>query len=244
MGMRTFRRIANGIRKIAAGLTPFGESVWPGVRNDLFVAHESIYHFFSSYVPGKRVFDAGCGTGYGAARLADSGAKEVIAVDLDHRSIRYASRHFSAPNIRFAVVDLETRLPLDDGMIDVAVSSNCLEHLRSPGNFVADLRRVLHPEGVAVVAVPPITNEALAREHEGIHYHHSTLTVSEWFELFEAHHLTVVSFVRHGCQKREPDFRALGPSDLVASDFFFESTTLQGLYQQPTITAIFVLRYI
>src|SRR6266566_3430102 len=75
-------RALNGIRKVAAGLRPFSESVWPGVRNDLFVAHESIYRFFANDVRNRDVLDAGCGTGYGSHILARSGAKSVVGVDL------------------------------------------------------------------------------------------------------------------------------------------------------------------
>jgi 2-polyprenyl-3-methyl-5-hydroxy-6-metoxy-1,4-benzoquinol methylase len=99
-------RIVNGIRKAAAGLRPFNESVWPGVRNDLFVAHESIYHFAASFARGKRVLDAGCGTGYGSSVLGDV-AVSVIGVDIDARSVGYARRHFKRPGVSFEVMDLE-----------------------------------------------------------------------------------------------------------------------------------------
>src|SRR3954468_15894608 len=89
-----FRRAANGVRRIAAGLPPSEEAVWPGVRNDLFVAHESVYQFASSLAVGLRVLDAACGTGYGSALLASSGAKSVIGIDAHPRRIRYASAHF------------------------------------------------------------------------------------------------------------------------------------------------------
>jgi len=57
------KRFLNGMRKVASGLRPFNESVWPGVRNDLFVAHESLYQLAAPYAAGARVLDAGCGTG-------------------------------------------------------------------------------------------------------------------------------------------------------------------------------------
>src|SRR5947208_2883717 len=81
------QRFRNGVAKVAAGLTPFGESVWPGVRNDLFLAHESIYRFFTMHASGKRVLDAGCGAGYGSYALAQAGALSVQGVDRDHRNI-------------------------------------------------------------------------------------------------------------------------------------------------------------
>lgn len=43
-------RTINGLRKVAAGLKPFSESVWPGVRNDLFVANQSIASLRASVV--------------------------------------------------------------------------------------------------------------------------------------------------------------------------------------------------
>src|SRR3989304_920486 len=52
---RRIQRLANGARKFLAGLTPHGENVWPGVQNDLFLAHLSIYRFFAGYAQGKRV---------------------------------------------------------------------------------------------------------------------------------------------------------------------------------------------
>lgn len=239
--MRALRRIVNGIRKVANGLTPFGESVWPGVRNDLFVAHESIYGYFATFAGDRSVLDAGCGTGYGAAILAEAGARSVTALDIDRRSIRYAARHFRRREVTFAVADLEAPLPLPDASFDAIVSSNCLEHLHHPGAFVDEMRRLLRPDGVAVVAVPPVTSEALAREHDDIHYHHSVLTVTEWQALFEDRAFEP-SFVRHRWTRREPDFRALHPSDLTVNDFAFETTTAAGLHELPTITAIFVLR--
>jgi len=104
---QTFLRALNGIRKVAAGLRPFSESVWPGVRNDLFVAHESIYRFFASDVGNLDILDAGCGTGYGSHLLAEAGAESVIGVDLDRRNIAFARKRYSAPNLSFAVADIE-----------------------------------------------------------------------------------------------------------------------------------------
>ena len=122
------------MRKVLAGLRPFSESVWPGVRNDLFVAHQSIYAFATGYCAGKRVLDAGCGTGYGAFHLAQHGARAVTGVDLDGRSIAFARRHFQSPNLSFLTGDLED-LTLETASLDTVVASNSLEHLDIPGAF-------------------------------------------------------------------------------------------------------------
>ena len=144
------QRASNGIRKVASGLRPFGESVWPGVRNDLFVAHESIDRFFSNFAKGRRLLDGGCGTGYGAFHLAKNGAFSVAAIDADRLSIRYARKHFAADNLTFDVGDLE-ELPYQRASFDLVVSSNALEHLRNPSRFLQGLQRVLTSDGKAII---------------------------------------------------------------------------------------------
>lgn len=237
----SLRRLRNGVAKVAAGLTPFGESVWPGVRNDLFVAHESIYRFFATFAQGQRVLDAGCGAGYGALALARAGARSVRAVDIDRRSIAYARRHFPHPSIRFEVADLNAvRIPI--GSVDLVVSSNVLEHLTDPGGFVAEVHRALPPGGRAVLAVPPITSPTVLDEHRGIHFHRSNLTVDEWLRLFESAGWRQAALVAHRYRGAPgPDFTSPFPSRLSPDGFTFEATTRDVVYSDLPITAVFVL---
>ncbi len=121
------RRLLNGLRKVAAGLRPFNESVWPGVENDLLVAHRSIYRFFAGFVAGRDVLDAGCGTGYGSAVLADAGARSVLGVDVDRLSVAYAQRRFRRANLTFRRADCEQlELPV------IRRPVGLLEHARAP----------------------------------------------------------------------------------------------------------------
>ncbi|HET7436801.1 MAG TPA: class I SAM-dependent methyltransferase [Thermoanaerobaculia bacterium] len=236
------RRLLNGLRKVAAGLRPFNESVWPGAANDLFVAHTSIYDFFSRFVSGKRVLDAGCGTGYGAARLIASGARSVVGVDIDGWSVRYARRHYGSPLATFARADIE-HLAFEPASFDVITSSNAMEHLQSPASFLTGAQRVLASDGMAIVAVPPILSANDAETHAAIHYHRSNLTISQWHELFANRGFHVDCYA-HRMQSANllPDFASTQRSTLSASDFVFDATDLPGLQAQPTITAIFVLQ--
>jgi SAM-dependent methyltransferase len=233
-------RAWNGARQLAAGLTPHGESVWPGVRNDLFVAHESIYSFFSGFVAGKRVLDAACGTGYGSAILAAVGAVQVVGVDLDPRSLRYARRHFAGPNLEFRLADCE-RLEFPPGSFDWIVSSNTLEHLHHPERFLAGAHRLVSAGGGLVVAVPPITDQRSLAEHQGIRYHRSNLSIDAWLTLFEVSGWGAEAhrhMVREGVTL---DFTSPFESKVRPEDFEFPKSDRDGLYGRPTITAIFVL---
>ncbi len=235
-------RFLNGMRKVASGLRPFNESVWPGVRNDLFVAHESLYRLAAPYAAGARVLDAGSGTGYGAAIFAEAGALSVVAVDIDSFSVRFARRRFPHPAITFRRADLE-RLSLQPQSLDLVFSSNVLEHLEHPDAFLAAAFDALVPGGLAVLAVPPITTEAVLEENRGIPYHRSNLTLSEWDALLRRFPCSVTlyhhRFVGSG---PPPDFTSPFPSRLLISDFSLSEGTVEEAYRSCPLTAVFVAR--
>lgn len=234
-------RAINGIRKIAAGLRPFSESVWPGVRNDLFVAHESIYRFSSQFVRDRDVLDAGCGTGYGSFILANSGARSVRGVDLDRRNVTFAKKHYAAPNLQFGIADIE-RLTFHDASFDVILASNVAEHLHNTKAFLEKTRKLLRPGGKAIIAVPPIYTSADADVHAGIHYHRTNLQVSEWLILFRNTGFAVSGYLHRVRQGVAVDFKSHLPSRLSPEDFVFTPATVEGLLTQPSITALFVVK--
>lgn len=235
-------RFLNGMRKVASGLRPFNESVWPGVRNDLFVAHESLYQFAAPYAAGARVLDAGSGTGYGAAVFAGAGARSVLAVDLDSFSIRFARRHFPNPAISFRRAHCE-KLALPVQSLDLVFSSNVLEHLEHPDTFLAAAFNALVPGGTAVFAVPPITTKGALQENSGIHYHRSNLTLSEWADLLSRFPWSVTLYHhRFAGSGPAPDFTSPFPSRLSISDFSLSEGTVGEAYRSCPITAVFVAR--
>ena len=234
------RRTVNGLRKVAAGLRPFGESVWPGVRNDLFVGHLSLYLFASQFVRGARVLDVGCGTGYGAQLLTAHGAIHVLGIDIDPLSVSYARRHFAAPVIEFRTGDAQ-RLRLADSSFEVIYASNVLEHLEEPELLLQRAFQALRPGGVAIFAVPPITSEATAALHHDIHYHRSNLTVVAWHALLTRLPWTVSVFSHlFAASGQHPDFSSPFPSSYGPSAFVVVPSSLEILCTSPSITAVFL----
>ena len=235
------RRLVNGARKVAAGLKPFNESVWPGVRNDLFLAHESIYRFAAGLASGARVLDAGCGTGYGSFLLAGSGAVSVVGLDRDAANLRYARRRFVAPNLEFRKGDLsDLRLP--PASVDLVVASNSLEHLGEPARFFVGVKRILARGGRALIAVPPILSLDDVAAHRRIRFHRNILSVDDWLKLFARTGFRAACFAhRMAPGSPAPDFGSPFPSRLSPSDFAFAVTTRDGLYAEPSLTAVFLL---
>ena len=175
--------LSNALRKRAYGLPLGGERVWEGVRNDLFVAHFSIYRFFAQFVHDATVLDAGCGTGYGAAHLAASGARTVTGIDTNEKAIRYARRTYRRDNLIFRVHDC-TDLVTVTSAVQVITCSNTMEHLHTPYVFLEQARQVLDGTGILLIAVPPNLTPLDIADNEANPHHHTNLSVREWMQLF------------------------------------------------------------
>jgi ubiquinone/menaquinone biosynthesis C-methylase UbiE len=130
-----------------------GERVVPGqVNDDLWSEHVARYAFARRYADGKRVLDAGCGTGYGSAELAQSAAA-VTGVDISADAIEYARESYPIPGLRF----LESSciaVPSPPESFDLVVAFEVIEHLTEYRAFLNECARVLTREGLLIVSSP------------------------------------------------------------------------------------------
>jgi SAM-dependent methyltransferase len=95
---------------------------------------------------GRTVVDIGGGGGYFTAAFAERGAGGVL-VEPDPDELR--SRGEPRPG---AVVGDGLRLPLKDAGVDVAFSSNVLEHVPDPEQFIDEMVRVTRPGGIVYLS--------------------------------------------------------------------------------------------
>lgn len=103
---------------------------------ELAAPHLARYLMAVDFAAGRRVLDAGSGTGYGAAILQAGGAAFVLGVDLDASAVASARERFGAPNLSFEVDDCES-LGQVDGRWDVICCFEAIEHLPRPEAFLA-----------------------------------------------------------------------------------------------------------
>jgi SAM-dependent methyltransferase len=127
------------------------KSLYRGYSN-----HIQRYNFAAPHCAGRRVLDAGCGTGYGSAFLALRGAASVTGVDISEEALSEAGRLYHYPNLRFLKGDVERLSEVPDlhGPFDVVVNLENIEHLAHPTRFLEGARRQLDGEGALVVSTP------------------------------------------------------------------------------------------
>jgi SAM-dependent methyltransferase len=102
-------------------------------------------------VAGRRILDAGCGSGALSAALRDRGAA-VTGIDASAGMLALARRRLG-DGAALHRVDLNDRLPFDDGAFDDVVASLVLHYLEDWGPPLAELRRVLRPGGRLIASV-------------------------------------------------------------------------------------------
>jgi malonyl-CoA O-methyltransferase len=94
------------------------------------------------------VIDLGAGTGRGAAELKRLYKRAtVVALDIAPGMLREARRHFGLFRRFERVCGDARRLPLADGSADVVVSNLMLQWCDEPDVALAEIRRVLKPDG-------------------------------------------------------------------------------------------------
>ncbi len=157
-----------------------GERVIPGqVNADLWSEHLARYAFARRYTRGKKVLDAGCGTGYGSAELAQE-AGSVTGIDLSSEALDYARANYPLANVSWAAGSC-IRLPFCSASFDVVVAFEVIEHLEDPATFIAECARVLQPEGLFIVSTPNKRYYAESRAASGPNlYHQHEFEVDEF----------------------------------------------------------------
>ena len=130
-----------------------GERVVPGqVSDDLWSEHFARYAFARRYAEGKRVLDAGCGTGYGTAELAFS-ASHTVGLDASPEALQFAHQNCSVPGTAF-VLGSAMCLPFAKTAFDLVVAFEVIEHLRDYRAFIGETARVLAADGLFIVSSP------------------------------------------------------------------------------------------
>ncbi|MGY4691283.1 class I SAM-dependent methyltransferase [Salibacterium sp. K-3] len=161
-------------------------------ENGLLLEHLARYTFALPYVKG-RVLDIAAGTGYGAQMTAKKKKKEIheiIGVDVDPETIRYAKQHYYHPLLTFQTADaLDPHIGDELGTFDTILSFETIEHVPDDQTFLHNILNLLRPGGTLVLSTPFGQGRGKPSSSP-FHYHQ--ITEAEFRELF--HRFPATSF--------------------------------------------------
>ena len=222
-----------------------GERVTHLYEDDCYRAHVSIYQFAARMCQGAQVLDAGSGAGYGSAYLASHGAEFVQGVDNGEAAVAFSKDHFRRPNLAFYQADLADldRLGFAPHSFDVIFSSNALEHVADVPAFLRSAQNLLKPGGIAIIAVPPITNDYLRAANIANPYHLNIWSPRQWDHILGEYFAERDYFLH--CLGQPGvilDFNQPIAQSVPSEAWIFPSATLDEMTTIPTLTAVFVAR--
>jgi SAM-dependent methyltransferase len=169
-----------------------GERFIPG-QGGAAIAYEHIhrYAFAARWASGMRVLDIATGSGFGAALLAGRAAA-VWALDIDAPCLRSAADRYGCSNVVFLQADA-VRLPFRGRSMDLVAAFEVLEHVKDQEGLVAELARVVSPNGIVLISTPDKAAYSDARGYTNP-FHVSEFYRGDLLALLSAHFCTVHLF--------------------------------------------------
>jgi len=102
----------------------------------------------------KMILDCGCGTGWGTHYLSkNSKAKQIIGIDKDIESIKFAHNKYLLKNNSFALGNIIT-LPFKDNTFDYIICIEVIEHIIDYNLLLIEIERILKKNGVLFISSP------------------------------------------------------------------------------------------
>jgi SAM-dependent methyltransferase len=99
-----------------------------------------------------RVIDAGCGSGFLTALVAEA-ADRVIGVDPSSKQIALANAHNHRANVEYVNATLESFAATRPGRADIVIAHMTLMDVPSLGGFLSAARLVLRPGGAFIATL-------------------------------------------------------------------------------------------
>lgn len=119
---------------------------WFVGRRKLFARELAALHLSRA----AHILDVGTGTGANLRLMRQAGFTCVVGVDQSEAAIRFCTVR-GLGSVKRADI---RRLPFEDGSFDLVMATDVVEHVEEENEAVAEIYRVLHPGGFALITVP------------------------------------------------------------------------------------------
>lgn len=138
------------------------EAIWAQVPPDYYFKLNSLQKLWhewkwlviknlaqSEMAQPKKILEVGCAAGHLTALISSIYPEtKIIGIDVYKPAIREAKERY--PHLEFRIANAQ-KLPFRDNTFDLVVSSETIEHVVDPDEMLAEIRRVLTPNGRAII---------------------------------------------------------------------------------------------
>ena len=130
---------------------------WFQFRYDTQVKRKTCLHLLKSIrnsLRNQHILEIGFGSG--AVLFSFDTSCELFGLEISHSAVERATQKAKEKGYKtfeFKIVSDDT-LPYLDGMFDIVIASHVVEHIEDDRNMMREIRRVLRPDGVAVILIP------------------------------------------------------------------------------------------
>lgn len=161
-----------------------GERFIPSEYGKIRLEHFHRYAIVRNFIMGKDVLDLACGEGYGSNLMAKD-ARSVTGVDISGKIIKHATKKYKRSNLTFHQGNA-IATGISDNSFDVVISFETIEHLSEQEQMIAEIQRLLRPEGILVISSPnrAVYNQEISEEN---HFHVKELDFQEFDALLKPH---------------------------------------------------------
>jgi len=129
-------------------------------------------------VKGKKILDAGCGTGVYSKMLAEKGAK-VTGIEISENMVEIAKEHCKDLGVKFDKGSVD-ELPYEDDSFDIIVASLVIHYFVDPTEVFKEFHRVLKKDGILVFSTNHPVNSCIDEFTK--YKNKSAIIMSNYFE--------------------------------------------------------------
>ena len=117
-----------------------------GKRRNQSVSEEKRSKLFKEWMgKNKKVLDMGCRDGILTRHFIEQ--NEVTGLDIDKQALEACQENL---NIETKWADFSLQIPIPSSSFDVVVAGEVIEHLPYPEITIAEIKRILKPEGLFI----------------------------------------------------------------------------------------------
>lgn len=138
------------------------EDIWHQVPQDYYqkgieknllqrIWHRGKFNAIISLIDKEpnNILDVGCASGWFLYKIASRYPKaKCTGIDIYKKAIDYGKKRYKSLNLIYADAH---NVPFPDNSFNAVICTEVLEHVVDPGKIIREIKRVLKPEGIAII---------------------------------------------------------------------------------------------